>query len=67
MKMKHRGWILNAVAPKGFPQNIISGDESGEIKVWDIRASAQPGHVLAPHRGDMSAFAVHDYSKHICT
>eukprot|EP00339_Tiarina_fusa_P008681 CAMPEP_0117002690 /NCGR_PEP_ID=MMETSP0472-20121206/4270_1 /TAXON_ID=693140 ORGANISM="Tiarina fusus, Strain LIS" /NCGR_SAMPLE_ID=MMETSP0472 /ASSEMBLY_ACC=CAM_ASM_000603 /LENGTH=870 /DNA_ID=CAMNT_0004703111 /DNA_START=1121 /DNA_END=3733 /DNA_ORIENTATION=- len=63
----HRGWILGTPTPQGNIHTIASGDTSGEVKFWDCRATKSPRATFSVHRGEMTSFALHDYSDIFCT
>jgi len=59
----YKGWIVNAFMPPLLNHQIIAGAANGEVKIWDLRATAKPTKTFVAHANPtMFCFTVHNYA-----
>eukprot|EP00011_Vannellida_sp_DIVA3-517-6-12_P013161 CAMPEP_0114607422 /NCGR_PEP_ID=MMETSP0168-20121206/2061_1 /TAXON_ID=95228 ORGANISM="Vannella sp., Strain DIVA3 517/6/12" /NCGR_SAMPLE_ID=MMETSP0168 /ASSEMBLY_ACC=CAM_ASM_000044 /LENGTH=1255 /DNA_ID=CAMNT_0001818301 /DNA_START=266 /DNA_END=4034 /DNA_ORIENTATION=+ len=62
----HRAWVLKAAIPSLGTSQVVSGDVSGVVKIWDLRHQ-QALRTISAHRGDMTSFTVHSHAEIFAT
>lgn len=62
----HKAWVLKASIPSTGSSQVVSGDVSGVVKIWDVRHQ-QALRSITAHRGDMTSFTVHSHAEIFAT